>query len=105
MTKILIAFLTALLMHGLAFAGTPVNINSADANALANALKGIGPAKAQAIVDYRDEHGAFQDIDELVNVKGIGLRTVDQNREFILIGSATQPAVAPTKPATAARSN
>lgn len=63
----------------------PVNINTADAETIAEALKGVGKSKAEAIVAYRDAHGAFKDADELVNVKGIGLATVNNNREFILL--------------------
>ncbi len=71
-----------------ALAGEPVNVNEATAEQLAAALDGVGMTKAQAIVDYREQHGAFQHPDELVNVKGIGLRTVDRNREFILVTGA-----------------
>ena len=42
-------------------------------------------SKAEAIVAYRDENGQFKHADELVNVKGIGLRTVDINRDYILL--------------------
>ena len=42
-------------------------------------------SKAEAIVTYREENGQFKHIDELVNVKGIGIRTVDINREYILL--------------------
>ena len=48
-----------------------VNINTADAERLAT-LKGIGPALAQRIIDYREQHGAFKTIDEIKNVSGIG---------------------------------
>ncbi|MEZ5557134.1 MAG: ComEA family DNA-binding protein [Pseudomonadales bacterium] len=56
-----------------------VNINTADAETLAAGLKGVGLAKAEAIVSYRETHGDFIDIYELANVKGIGERTVEQN--------------------------
>lgn len=68
----------------LAFANTPININTADEQAL-TALSGIGPAKARAIISYRDEHGAFKSVDDLVNVKGIGEKTVDHNRENMIV--------------------
>ena len=48
-----------------------VNVNTASAEEL-EALTGIGPALAEAIVSYRDEHGAFKTPEELMNVKGIG---------------------------------
>ena len=48
-----------------------VNINTASPSEL-EALPGIGPAKAKAIVDYRQQHGAFKSVEELKNVKGIG---------------------------------
>ena len=69
-----------------AIVSQPVNVNSATAEQIADALKGVGQTKAEAIVNYRDKHGKFKHIDELVNVKGIGLRTVDINREYILLG-------------------
>jgi len=68
-----------------AWAAQPVNVNSASAEDIAEALKGIGMSKAAAIVDYRNANGKFKHIDELVNVKGIGVRTVDINRELILL--------------------
>ena len=79
--------LAALLATGLfsiwAWAAQPVNVNSAGAEEIAEALKGVGLSKAEAIVSYRDQHGLFNHVDELVNVKGIGIRTVDINREYI----------------------
>ena len=50
---------------------TLVNVNTATAEEL-EALTGIGPALAEAIVSYRDEHGVFETAEELMNVKGIG---------------------------------
>ena len=71
-----------------AWAMQPVNVNTANAEEISEALKGIGLSKAEAIVTYRNEHGEFKHIDELVNVKGIGVRTVDINREYILLDNS-----------------
>ena len=81
--------LAAVLATGLfsiwAWAVQPVNVNSASAEEIAEGLKGVGMSKAEAIVQYRNINGKFKHIDELVNVKGIGIRTVDINREYILL--------------------
>jgi|TARA_R100000935_G_scaffold18520_2_gene35865 competence protein ComEA len=58
----------------------PININSADAETLTRELKGIGATKAKAIVAYRDAHGPFSSIDQLLEVKGIGAATLEKNR-------------------------
>ena len=60
-----------------------VNINQADAATLAQVLVGIGDKKAQAIIDYRNTHGAFTTIEQLDNVKGIGTATIEKNRTRI----------------------
>jgi competence protein ComEA len=62
-----------------------VNINKADAATLARVLTGVGEARAAAIVRYREEHGAFVDIYELANVKGIGERVVEANATKIVL--------------------
>jgi competence protein ComEA len=64
----------------------PVNVNRASAEEISEALKGIGMKKAVAIVKYRKDNGAFSSIDELTNVKGIGLKTVAANRGDIKLG-------------------
>ena len=61
-----------------------VNINLAGTQELA-VLNGVGPAKAAAIVAYREAHGTFQAIDDLINVKGIGEKTLAKNRDRIVI--------------------
>lgn len=83
--KSLVTLLATGLFSVLAWALQPVNVNSASAEEIAEALKGVGMSKAEAIVTYRTENGEFKHIDELVNVKGIGVRTVDINREYILL--------------------
>ncbi len=65
-----------------------VNVNTADASAIAEELNGVGAKKAQAIVDYRTEHGNFKTIESLTEVKGIGLKTVEKNRESIQLAEA-----------------
>ena len=64
-----------------------VDINTATAEEISDQLVGIGPSKAEAIVAYREEFGDFEDVDELINVRGIGLRTVDQNRDRLTVGN------------------
>lgn len=59
-----------------------ININTASAEEL-ETLSGIGPVKAQAIVDYRNEHGLFRTVDELINVPGIGPQTLEGIRDQI----------------------
>jgi competence protein ComEA len=76
----------------------PVNINSADAATLARELKGIGPAKAEAIVAYRKDHGPFRSVEELALVKGIGPRFIEQNRDSIKLGVPSRAAAAPAAP-------
>ncbi|MDH4126519.1 MAG: helix-hairpin-helix domain-containing protein [Gammaproteobacteria bacterium] len=69
-----------------AFAG-PVDINTADAATISAELKGVGPTKAQAIVEYREKHGPFKSPADLSLVKGIGERTVELNRDNIVVST------------------
>lgn len=64
-----------------------VDINKADVVTLANELKGVGPAKAKAIVEYRTKNGSFKTADDLLKVSGIGEKLLQQNRSNILLGS------------------
>lgn len=79
-----------LALAGVAIAGETVNINTADATTLDRILVNVGPVKAQAIVDYRKANGAFRSPEQLAMVKGIGLRTVEMNRDRISVSSARQ---------------
>jgi competence protein ComEA len=82
--RLRLALISAFFAPLLAFAGE-VNVNIADAETIAAELKGIGLSKARAIVEYREKHGAFRSVDDLTQVKGIGTRTVEANRKFILL--------------------
>ncbi len=71
-----------------------VNLNTATKEELV-ALSGIGPAKAQAILDYRTQHGGFKSIDELKDVKGIGARRFEKLKSELTV----TPVAAKTPPA------
>ena len=97
---ILKSLVLSLLLAWSALAADKVNINTADAAAIDAALVNIGPAKAQAIVEYRKANGAFKSAEELAMVKGIGLKTVEKNRDRIEVGSAR---TAPRTPASGSK--
>ena len=78
--------LAALACAAPAFAGTQVDVNSADARTLAQSLDGVGLVKAEAIVAYRNAHGPFRSLDDLARVDGIGRHVIEQNRESIVFG-------------------
>lgn len=101
-----LALAMTLALPGLALAATPVNINQADAATIAKSLDGIGLAKAEAIVAWRDAHGAFKKADDLHHVKGIGKATIERNRSAILLTDSTADTVAKTdSPAKAPHKN
>ncbi len=61
-----------------------VDLNTADADAL-DTLPGVGPSTAAAILAYRDEHGAFSSVDELLEVRGIGEAKLEQLRPLVTV--------------------
>lgn len=69
---------------GLATAG-PVNINTADEDALVAELDGVGPSLAASIVRDREENGRYESADQITRVRGIGRRVLEDNREYILV--------------------
>lgn len=84
-------------LSGFAFATGTVDINSADAQTL-QTLDGIGPAKAQAIVAYRQANGPFKSVDDLSKVDGIGDKTLEANRSKIALnGGAAAKKKPPAK--------
>jgi competence protein ComEA len=62
-----------------------INLNTANQQEL-ETLPGIGPVLAQEIIAYRELNGSFSDIDEILNVKGIGTVKYEQIRELITVG-------------------
>ena len=82
------AMLAILLASSAAVHAGPVNVNTADAETISAELKGVGLAKARAIVAYRKKHGPFRSADDLSLVKGIGDRTVELNRGDIRVSDA-----------------
>ena len=92
LARLLLTLACWLVMTGTALA--QLNINTASPEQL-DGLKGIGPTKAQAIVDYRRQHGAFKSIDELQNVPGIGPTTLKDIRKDGTVGGALHPVAVP----------
>ncbi|MCR6662744.1 MAG: ComEA family DNA-binding protein [Luteimonas sp.] len=90
--KLVATLLLSVLFVGSALATEKVNINTADAATLERVLVNIGPAKAQAIVEYRQANGAFRSAEQLAQVKGIGLKTVERNLDRIEVGGSNPPA-------------
>lgn len=88
---VLKSLVLALALSASAFAADKVNVNTADAATIAAALNGVGESKAEAIVAYRQEHGPFKSADQLAQVKGIGLKTVEKNRDMIEVAAAPAP--------------
>lgn len=91
MKKLLVALFAFFAFSGLAMAA--VDINTATVEQL-DVLKGVGPAKAKAIVEYRTKNGPFKSVDDLEKVKGFGKKTVDGFRADVTVGGAAAPAKA-----------
>ena len=72
-------------------ANAALDLNTATKEQLV-ALSGIGPAKAQAILDYRTQHGGFKSVDELKDVKGIGARRFEKLKPELTVGSPVKTA-------------
>ncbi|UXN37310.1 helix-hairpin-helix domain-containing protein [Avibacterium paragallinarum] len=69
------------------FIGEKLNINTASANEIQKALVGIGAKKAEAIVEYREQHGKFIAPEQLLEVKGIGKAIFEKNKDRIDLSS------------------
>ncbi|HHF4397824.1 TPA: helix-hairpin-helix domain-containing protein [Haemophilus influenzae] len=67
-----------------AMMGDKLNINIATASEIQKSLTGIGAKKAEAIVQYREKHGNFTNVEQLLEVQGIGKATLEKNRDRII---------------------
>ncbi len=85
MKKLLLGLCTYLILTSAALAA--VNLNTATKEEL-DAVNGIGPVKAQAILDHRKKNGPFKSVDDLQNVKGFGDKSVDKVRSELTVGSS-----------------
>lgn len=85
MKGIIRALILCCALAGIALAASTVNINTADAVTLAESIKGVGLTKAEAIVQYREQYGPFESVEELADVPGVGGRTVEINRAILRV--------------------
>ncbi len=89
MKKLLLVLISSLAFSLSAWAA--VDLNTAT-QAQLETVKGIGPVKAKAIVDYRNKNGNFKSVDDLDKVPGFGKKTVDTVKKDITVGNATAAA-------------
>lgn len=94
MKRFLIVLFACLAFMTASWAGELVDLNSAT-QAQLESVKGIGPAKARAIIDYRSKMGPFRSVDDLKNVTGFGAKTVAKMRSELTIGSTRSSAAKP----------
>ncbi|WP_339326683.1 helix-hairpin-helix domain-containing protein [Xanthomonas oryzae] len=91
-TVVLKSLLLGLLLSSNAYALDKVDINTASAEELDKVLVNVGRSKAEVIVEHRQANGPFKSAEELALVKGIGLKTVERNRDLIEVGATMAPA-------------
>lgn len=84
-----IAAVVAFAMSGAVFAAK-INLNTADAATLADGIDGVGPTIAERIVAWREANGPFESIDQLVEVRGIGEKTLADNRENLSVEASSE---------------
>ena len=82
-------FMAMILSTGLAFAADKVNVNTATKAELVE-IKGIGEGTADAIIKYREENGSFKNLDDLINVKGIGEKKVAKWTDQLSVSNASE---------------
>jgi len=81
------------LFSSISLAYAAVNLNTASVDEL-DAVKGIGPSKAKAIVDYRTKNGSFKSVDDLKGVKGFGEKSIAKLRGELTVGDGAARPVA-----------
>ena len=79
-----VVVITVLMVPICIMAAEKINLNTANFEELTR-LKGIGPTYAQRIIDYREKHGPFERIEDLMKVKGIGPKTFNANKHMITV--------------------
>ncbi len=94
MKKLLLGLCAYLILTSAALAA--VNLNTATKEEL-DGVNGIGPVKAQAILDHRKKNGPFKSVNDLQNVKGFGDKSVDKVRSELTVGSSKSEVKADTK--------
>jgi competence protein ComEA len=89
MKRVITLGLALLASMGTAFAA--VNLNTATVAEL-DVLKGVGPGKAKAIVEYREKNGPFKSVDDLTLVKGFGEKSIEKLRPDLTVGDGANNA-------------
>ena len=100
-SSVLLSLLLAALFAGSAAASDKVDVNTADAATIDRVLVNIGPSKAEAIVAHRTANGPYKSLEQLAKVKGIGLKTVEKNRDRIQLGASAKGSAKPASAAAA----
>lgn len=95
MKKLFVILIACFAFATAAFAAQ-VNLNTASESEL-DTLKGVGPVKSKAIVDYRVKNGPFKSVDDLEKVPGFGKKTVDKLRNDLTVSGGSAPAKAEGK--------
>lgn len=89
MKKLLLSLFVSLAFSGVTYAA--VDLNTATQAEL-EAVKGIGPSKAAAIIEYRKQHGPFKQVDDLNEIKGFGDKSVEALKDELTVGAAAKAA-------------
>ena len=87
--KLLIYFVLSFAFIHAAYASAPVDLNTSSRTHL-ETVTGIGPGKAQAIIEYRTQHGPFKSVDELEHVSGFGKKTIEKIRSKLTVSQPRQ---------------